>query len=167
MFRIPSPSRNDDFFFLFSFCLSQALEEEIEGLKAELVNAEAANDELNLELQEMQERELTRCHATPRGSLRFDSLRHAAMRRDAIRSDALPVLGSSHVTSCHAMPCYVMSYHVISCCSQRRSVRLIFFLSFRTTRSGAGGDAGEKHRGGGSVGSVDVRTHRSSSLSEA
>lgn len=43
------------------FDLEQALEEEIEGLKAELVNAEAANDELNLELQDLQERELSRC----------------------------------------------------------------------------------------------------------
>eukprot|EP00752_Nemacystus_decipiens_P005084 g4614.t1 len=40
--------------------LIRALEEEIEGLKAELVSAEAANDELNLELQEMQEREIAR-----------------------------------------------------------------------------------------------------------
>lgn len=35
--------------------LVQALEEEIEGLKAELEESEAANDEINLELQELQE----------------------------------------------------------------------------------------------------------------
>lgn len=33
----------------------QALEEEIDGLKAELEDAEAANDEINFELQELQE----------------------------------------------------------------------------------------------------------------
>lgn len=51
----------------------QALEEEIEGLKAELVNSELANDELNLELQELQERELARCE--------YFSFRHTIRRR--------------------------------------------------------------------------------------
>ncbi|CAM9141055.1 unnamed protein product, partial [Hapterophycus canaliculatus] len=37
-----------------------ALEEEIEGLKAELVNAEDVNDELNVELQRLQDLELAR-----------------------------------------------------------------------------------------------------------
>lgn len=44
----------------YRFFRNQALEEEIEALKAELVNAEAANDELNLELQELQEEQLAR-----------------------------------------------------------------------------------------------------------
>lgn len=40
--------------------INQALEEEIEGLKTELVHAELANDELNVELQLLQEMELAR-----------------------------------------------------------------------------------------------------------
>lgn len=51
----------------------QALEEEIEGLKEELVNAELANDELNLELQELQEQELARCESSPRFGTRSRS----------------------------------------------------------------------------------------------
>lgn len=40
--------------------IKQALEEEIEGLKTELVHSESANDELNVELQLLQEMELAR-----------------------------------------------------------------------------------------------------------
>lgn len=102
--RVPAhPLHMRCFFSFFHFLFrEQALEEEIEGLKAELVSAEAANDELNLELQEMQEREITRCHATPSDSMRRDAIRCDGMgcngmgwdgiRSIATRYDAMPEL---------------------------------------------------------------------------
>lgn len=47
--------------FFFFFTVVQALEEEVEALTTQLHESEAANDDLNLELQDLQEQLLDRC----------------------------------------------------------------------------------------------------------
>ncbi|CAM9890811.1 unnamed protein product, partial [Ectocarpus sp. 8 AP-2014] len=60
--------------------ITQALEEEIEGLKTELVHAESANDELNVELQLLQEMELARGTGGTGGSAAGASLNGEGVR---------------------------------------------------------------------------------------